>query len=565
MAFPRHSFGRTILGAIALLGFQRPATAQNTKPNIHGPFRLGEVRIDGVLQDSKGAPYTALRFASNARFVDLALHPSSAAFAHTRFRYRLEGYDSSWRDAGAWMRITARFSDQEGNVISGEELDVRGESPGWTGAPLTSPMSKRQFSMEVPENAQRLMIWTCTSGPLSTVGVHAMADLTAVLQPGLPSQLPSRLPLISDHGSLMGAPEGTPMGWARHGTFLGSAQILPREGGSPLLILKDESSETFGGWLTTGKVAIPIQNARAVALEWNEAYSIGWAGPSHVAYSFLPAGNYRLLIQALSPEGFPTGEETSIPVHVVPPFHQTLWFRLLLIGTGSLGLILIVRNATRRRMNVQIEVMNREKAVIEERLRIARDLHDSLGADLTHLALLSDLAHRNSQRHGSEDASYDQVFETARNLTRRVDEIVWTLNPIHDSLPHFVEFLGNAAQKFLNSACIRCRLDFPASVPQITFGASIRHDLFLAAKEALHNVVKHSHASEVWLRIRVESETLRLAIQDNGCGFAADSVPGNGSETLRARISRLSGRFEVSTSPGGGTTVEFVIPLHTLK
>ena len=91
----------------------------------------------------------------------------------------------------------------------------------------------------------------------------------------------------------------------------------------------------------------------------------------------------------------------------------------------------------------------------------------------------------------------DQIYRTARELTRAMDEIVWAVNPKHDTLDSLVTYLGRFAQTFLSAPEIRCRLDVPLSVPAWALTAEIRHHVFLAFKEALNNVVKHARASEV--------------------------------------------------------------------
>lgn len=554
----------------------------------HGPasgpsFSLTEVRLNGVTVAN--GDLRSVRVPELMRLAEFTIQPGAESELHTRWRYRLEGIDSDWRDAGAWMRITARFEDRNGMVIGGEEEAVSGQSPGWTGDPSTSPRVSHRLRLEVPDNAWRLIVWTCSSGlpgvewrsgthsplkarglpqilsPHPTVGVHALGDLTATIHPRRPESGASRHAMLGREGHFLDQPQGTPKGWARHGTSMGFARIQPAVDGGPVLILRDESALTFGGWVTAPQMRLAVEDAASVELEWRDAYSIGWAGPAYVSYSYLPAGHYRLRIQPLSLEGGPIGVETVVPVRVVAPFYRSLWFQCVVFIAGTVGVFLITRRVLRLRMFAKVEAMNREKAVAEERLRIARDLHDSLGADLTHLALLSDLSQRHSS--GSEEFPSAEIFESARGLTRRVDEIVWALNPAKDVLPGFIEFVANHAQKFLNSAGIRCRLDLPVDPPSVPLLSAARHDLFLAVKESLHNAVKHARASEVRLRMHAEPAFLLVTIEDNGEGIPSEFVPGNGTRSLRARIERLGGELRISVTPGGGTTVSFRVPLQS--
>jgi len=147
---------------------------------------------------------------------------------------------------------------------------------------------------------------------------------------------------------------------------------------------------------------------------------------------------------------------------VVPPFYETRWF---------LGLVILVGGATTAGLEVrQPERVDGHAAENWMRWKrsafwnangavLARDLHDNMGADLTHLAQLSDLAHADAEDVTKARKYFDQIFELAHNLTRQVDEIVWAVNPANDSLKGFVPFLSNYAQNYLLAAEIPCRFD----------------------------------------------------------------------------------------------------------
>lgn len=88
-----------------------------------------------------------------------------------------------------------------------------------------------------------------------------------------------------------------------------------------------------------------------------------------------------------------------------------------------------------------------------------------------------------------------------------------------------------------------------------------RHNLFLALKEALNNVVKHSRATEVNIGISVRETGIELVVKDNGCGFSTGAsnrmVPGNGLGNMRQRLEKIGGRCDIVSAPGEGTTVRF--------
>ena len=148
------------------------------------------------------------------------------------------------------------------------------------------------------------------------------------------------------------------------------------------------------------------------------------------------------------------------------------------------GIVLFI---TRRRMRRKLETIHRQQAIERERTRIAKDIHDHLGANLTRISLLSQSAHGELENPAQAAAQLDRIYDTSRELTRSMDEIVWAVNPQHDTLDSLASYLGNFAQEYLVSINIRCRLDVPLHLPHWPITAEMRHNIFLAFKEALHN------------------------------------------------------------------------------
>jgi len=165
----------------------------------------------------------------------------------------------------------------------------------------------------------------------------------------------------------------------------------------------------------------------------------------------------------------------------------SLWIFGVLLVLSVGGLVAGVRYATYRKLQSELEILSRQRALDRERTRIARDLHDDLGASLTQIALLSELAKADIHQPELARTHLDQIFTTVSGLTRELNEIVWAVNPANDSLEHFTNHICKFAQDYLSLAGIRCRLDFPESVPAYPMPSPERHSLFLATKEALHN------------------------------------------------------------------------------
>lgn len=294
------------------------------------------------------------------------------------------------------------------------------------------------------------------------------------------------------------------------------------------------------------------------------------ADVSNVAnYPRLRPGTYTFHLRA-GVHGQSEHPVTDAITFVVPtPWWQAEWLiglaGLLVLTVVSLG----VRKWSTRRLRRRLANLERERAVERERARIAQNIHDDVGASLTHISLLTQAA--------LTDRSPDKlnrIYETTRDLTRSLDEIVWAVNPQHDTLDSFAEYLSSYAQRFLTVADIRCRLDFPEQLPGRPLGSQQRHHLFLCCREALNNVVKHSRATEVTLQLHVDSNHLTITIADNGIGLPPedpDSQPhgrrarlGNGLPNLRQRMHELGGTSVIA--PSGtrrGTSVRLRIPLNS--
>jgi signal transduction histidine kinase len=153
-----------------------------------------------------------------------------------------------------------------------------------------------------------------------------------------------------------------------------------------------------------------------------------------------------------------------------------------------------------------------------------------------------------------------------------MDEIVWAVNPRHDTLESLANYIARFAHDFLSAANIRCRLDAPLQVPDLTMRSEVRHNLFLAFKETLNNAVKHSRATEVRVKLELPGDALRLEVVDNGIGFdprksrgtsSARVISGYGMAGMRTRLEQVQGRVEIRSSPGEGTRVELFVPLPT--
>jgi signal transduction histidine kinase len=199
----------------------------------------------------------------------------------------------------------------------------------------------------------------------------------------------------------------------------------------------------------------------------------------------------------------------------------------------------------------------------QERARVAQDLHDELGSSLTEISMLGARARSASASDEKRNNYLEQMSEKSRDMVAALDEIVWAMNPRHDSLASLVSYFCLYADRFLGLAGIAWRLESAPAPDGVVVDSRHRHQLFLAFKEGLTNVVRHSGASEVRLDIGLEAGRLRLVIADNGRGLpvSARTEEMDGVANMRARLEKLGGGFEMMSEAGRGTTLRFQVPV----
>jgi signal transduction histidine kinase len=270
-----------------------------------------------------------------------------------------------------------------------------------------------------------------------------------------------------------------------------------------------------------------------------------------------PIDSFELLLNSAS----------DIRVLARPP-----WWTLprVLAALGTVAAVLLAAMlwalSLRRRVSAQTAVI-REKAqreaALEERARIARDIHDDVGSNLTFIMMLGERAREDLARPPELAIHADKIVTYARSTVQALDEIVWAVNPQNDTLDGLVGYLNQYAAHFFESTNLRCRLQTPETLPALALPSEVRHELFLVVKEALNNVFKHSQASEVSVAIAETSGALEIAVVDNGRGFDPRKPGarngGNGLENMRQRMAGIGGAFCLASSIGQGTTLKFTV------
>lgn len=290
-----------------------------------------------------------------------------------------------------------------------------------------------------------------------------------------------------------------------------------------------------------------------------------YVGRSHGQSSNADTESFELLINSLA----------DITVLSQPPW-WTLPRLLALLGVLLVILIFtVIWNTQLRRLveqrtdQLQHEIRERERlerqaALETERSRIARDLHDDLGSSLTEISVLASTGQLPQHHPTSQTNLFQSIGSRARSLISALDVIVWAVDPEDNTLQSLADYLTGYTNDFFSHTQIACRFKVPVSFPSITLEGRVRHDVLMAVKEALNNIVRHAEATELEFRMAMVDDRLEIDIADNGKGIAADAHgTGHGLKNLSARLKKLGGVCTIEPRPGGGTIVKIRLPLAT--
>ena len=257
------------------------------------------------------------------------------------------------------------------------------------------------------------------------------------------------------------------------------------------------------------------------------------------------------------------GEVQRIELGIPQPVTRQAWFWAMCVVLASSLVYSGWRYLAWQRSQLALSRLEQTTARQQERARIARDLHDELGASLAQIAMLGNRAQKVSAGDSAQQERLSEIYDRARESTRRLDEIVWAVNPARDSLEHLVSYLCKFAEEYLALADVRFRVDIPDELPPVPLNSGIRHNVFLATREAIHNAVRHGHPGTVTLRVDVQASCFTVVVEDDGGGFDAVAAlaAGRGVANMRERMAQIGGEARITSKPGAGSAVLFVIPI----
>jgi signal transduction histidine kinase len=280
-----------------------------------------------------------------------------------------------------------------------------------------------------------------------------------------------------------------------------------------------------------------------------------WSSPSServLHFANLAPGHFRLLVRALAPGGVASAQPAVVTFEVLRPVWQR-WYSVV-AATLVVAAALFGAHRVRVRRLLELERM---------RTRIATDLHDDVGATLSHIAILGEVARREAgpgnERLGS---LLDRIATAAGEMVDTMSDIVWSIHPDRDRLADLVGRMRRFGGELMSARGIEFEFRAPAEAEQRPLGVDVRRELLLVFKEALNNAAKHSEASHVEAELRLGRRTVVLAVADDGRGIdQAAPREGHGLASLRRRAEALAGTCRIDSTPGQGTRIEVELPL----
>ena len=276
-------------------------------------------------------------------------------------------------------------------------------------------------------------------------------------------------------------------------------------------------------------------------------------------YTNLSPGNYKFRVIGSNNDGVWNKEGVVVNLTILPPYWQTWWFitfSILLIG----GIIYYI--STLRYRNLL--------AIEKVKSKLAADLHDNVGAGLTEISILTEIAA--AQIEDTADKSslkLKNISEIARQLVDNMSDIVWVVNPQRDSLHDLIVRLKDFYSDFLSQTGVAFKTSNIDKIKNIKLHMDYRQNLYLILKEGINNAIKHSNCKKIELKTNLRGEFLELTISDDGKGFdSLKSSMGNGINNMTERAKKIGGRIKWISSPEKGTSITFIGKIdkfHKLK
>ena len=303
-------------------------------------------------------------------------------------------------------------------------------------------------------------------------------------------------------------------------------------------------------------VALSFQGEQKLRYQYKlEGVDSDWSAPGEarsVNYARLAPGAYQFLARAINEEGALSAEPATLQFRILPPLWQRWWFLTIIVLTVGFAGYAFYRYRITRLLELE-----------RVRTRIATDLHDDIGSNLSLIGMVSEAAHRQAPSDDTRMAEWlSLIADTSREMVDAMSDIVWAVNPNKDWLRDLIARMRRVADDIFTARQIAFHFTVSGHDKDVKLGADTRREVFMIFKESINNIARHSQCTKAKIEFQEDENWLLLTLSDNGKGFdLAAMSDGNGMASMRRRAQKLGGELEVISRLGEGTTVILKAPL----
>jgi len=429
-------------------------------------------------------------------------------------------------------------------------------------------------------------LWFATSGGIARCDRSKNEDAQSIctnwMEYGTADGLPSRETATNSHPAAWRSSDGllwfaTPRGLVEVDPAHFPANALP-----PPVVLEGFQVDDVAQPLTRDGSTIKISPGRAhfefdyaglslmapnrVSYRFMlEGFDRGWtqAGGRRAAYyTNIPPGHYTFRVQATNNNGVWNTEGAALQFDLQPHYYQTAWFKVLMLAAA----VILIAAVWRQRLRQSEKEF---RAVLAERTRIAREIHDTLAQGYVgvsvQLEVLSELLRKCKEAEAM--SQLNKIREYVREGLSDARQSIWglrTQDTTENTLPVRLRRIADAANEDNLSASFSLHGAYRVLDPKT------ESEMLRIAQEAINNVKRHSGANTVQIQLEYRLNEVELIVQDNGKGVASDSSSGPSSghfgiAGMRERATEIQGTLRVESVAGMGTTVRLSVPAATLR
>ena len=285
--------------------------------------------------------------------------------------------------------------------------------------------------------------------------------------------------------------------------------------------------------------------------------------PESLSLFNLDAGDYDIVIQLVGKRSGIMSEQLRVKLEVMPYFFKTRLFRFILLLLFLMLLYFPLSRLYQKRLSAQQQDLEKKQLLEQERVRIAMDLHDDIGGNLTALSLMTSLL-KEKEVAPSGKLLVEKIGEASDKMVQDMNEIVWALNSTNDSLSSLMSYMRQQISQKLSEANIIFEINEPLTYPEMYVSGRVRRNVYMIIKEIINNAIKYSGSRNIEMQI-ILHKNLKITIVDNGKGMPAEMTNqtikggGNGLNNIRKRADMLNATVVFNNHRGVTAILE--IPL----